>query len=70
MIEIASWHTWVRGCFTAKVAAYVSAIFEEQRVGLVLGMALKKDEEALVLLDEGINARVCCSSEHTVSTTG
>ena len=47
----------------------VSAIFEQQRVGFVFGMPLKKHEHASAILNERVSACIGCLCKLSVPTT-
>ena len=66
-VKIASWNGRMDACLVPEIPLNIPAILAQQRVALVLGMALKEYEQALSLFHERVYARVRGVREHAVS---
>ena len=67
VIEITLWHQWVDTSLSPQVTHDIPTVFDEQGIGFIFWMALEKDKEALVLLNECIDARTRRSCENAIS---
>src|SRR5690349_6276497 len=68
-LKITLRHSWVGFDLSSKITPDVSAIFQEQSIGFVFGMALEKDHHAAALLDEGVHAVICGSCQNAITTS-
>jgi len=55
VIEIAEWHLRIVLALAGQKARDIAAIFAQERIRLVFGMALEEQKEAAVLLGESID---------------
>jgi len=58
-VEIVTRHQRVSVSLSSKEAPDVSAIFQQERIRFVLGMALEEDEEAFELFYKCVDACLC-----------
>src|SRR5438445_11235066 len=67
-VKVTTRHGRVSLSLSPEEALDIAAIFEQQRIGFVFGMPLEKDEQAVSLFYERVDAGILRPSEDTIAT--